>query len=153
MKRRVAYGSKVDEHNIAVRLLQRHGGIDGGGSAARASLGAEESKYPSLACASESAGAGGTKASKSFEQGLGTGGVIQILARPGAHAGNDGGRMSHRAVGEDAYLLSGSANQFDGADSALSIMRNIDDYYFGARILKLAENGVGRSGGKSQMAE
>ena len=59
-----------------------------------------------------------------------------------------------RAAGEDANLLGRGANQFDGADGALSIMRgNVNNDYFGARILQLAEDRIGRSGGKSDMAE
>ena len=79
--------------------------------------------------------------------------MIKILASPGAHAGNDAGGMFHLSVGEDGDLLSGSADQFDRVDRALSVMRNVDDYYFGARILKLPEDGVGRSGGKPDVAE
>ena len=52
MKSGVADRGEVDQNHVAVRLLQRHGGIDGGGGAARASLGAEESKDPRLARAS-----------------------------------------------------------------------------------------------------
>src|SRR6266568_369775 len=127
MKRCVADGSKVDEHDIAVRLLQGEGGIDGGGGAAGTSLGAEESKYAGLACASKSASAGGTEAGESFEQGVGSGGVIEIFAGAGAHAGDDVGRLRHRAIGEDANLLCSGADQFDGADSALGVMRRYVD--------------------------
>jgi hypothetical protein len=116
-------------------------------------FGAEEGKYPSFACASESASAGGTEAGEGLEQGLGAGGVIKILAGAGAHAGNYGGGVGHLAVGEDANLLSGGANEFDGADGALGVVRNVDDHYFGARILKLSEDGVGRSGGKPDVTE
>src|ERR1022692_3599472 len=114
MKRGVADGSKVDEDYVTVGLLQRYRGIDGGGGAACASLGAEESKYPGFAGATETAGAGGTKAGESLEQGLGSGGVVEVLASASAHAGNDAGRMRHFAVGEDSNLLSCGANQFDG---------------------------------------
>ena len=137
-----------------MRLLQRHCGIDRGRGAARAALGAEEREYPRFARAAEAASAGGTEAGERFEQGLGPGGMIQIFARAGTHAGHDAGRMRHVAVGEDADLLGGGANQFDGANGALGILRgNVDDHDFGARILQLAENRVGGSGRKSNMAE
>jgi hypothetical protein len=62
--------------------------------------------------------------------------------------------MCHPAVGKDGDLLSGGANQFDGTNSALGIVRwNVDNYYFRARILQLTEDGIGRSSGKSEMAE
>ncbi len=70
MQRSVANGREVDENDIAMRLLQRDGGIDGGRGAACAALGAEEREYPRFARAAEAASARGTEAGKSFEQGL-----------------------------------------------------------------------------------
>ncbi len=62
--------------------------------------------------------------------------------------------MRHVAVGEDADLLGGGANQLDGANGALGILRgNVDDHDFGAGILKLAENRVGGASRKTDMAE
>src|SRR6202158_718331 len=107
MKRGVTDGSKVDENDVAMRLLQRQSGIDGGGGASRASLGAQESKHPRLAYATESAGAGRTEAGERFEQRLRTGGVIEIFACAGAHAGNDGGGWKYPAVREVENLLTG----------------------------------------------
>src|SRR6266852_8809273 len=78
MQPSVSDGREVDEHHVAVRLLQGYSGIDGGGRTARASLGAEESKYPGLARAPDAARAGRTEAGESFQQRLGPGGVIQI---------------------------------------------------------------------------
>src|SRR5271165_2251813 len=154
MKRGVADGSEVDENNVAVRLLQGHGSIDCGSGAARAALGAEESKYAGLARAPEIAGAGRTEASERFGQSLWATGMVDILAGAGAHAGDNVGGPRHFAVGEDADLLGGGANQFDGMDGALGVLRgNVDDHYFGARILELAENRIGRSSGKADMAE
>ena len=119
MKRGMADGSKVDENHVAMRLLQSHGGVDGGRGASRATLGAEESKYSGLACAAETAGTGGTEAGERFEQGLRTGRMIEIFAGAGAHAGNDAGGLRHFAIRENGNLLSGGANQFDGVDGAL----------------------------------
>ena len=86
--------------------------------------------------------------------GFGSSRIIEILASAGAHAGDDASGMGHVAVGENANLLRGGANQFNGADGALRILcGNIDDDNFRARILNLAQNGVGRSGGKPDMAE
>src|ERR1700722_7126970 len=154
MKRGVANGSEVNQNYISMRMLQRHGGVDCGGGASGASFGASECKFWSLARAPETAGAGGTEASQSFEQRVGTGGVIEIFAGTCPHAGHDVDRAGHFAVGEDGNLLGGCANQFDGMDGALRVLRgNVDDDHFGARILKLTQNGVGGSGGKPGMAE
>ena len=57
MKRGVTDGSKVDQNDVAVRLLQRDGSVDSGGGATGASLGAEEREDPGLAGATESASA------------------------------------------------------------------------------------------------
>ena len=131
-----------------------HGGVDGGRGASRASLGAEERKYFGFAYAAETSGAGGTEAGQSLEQRFGTGRVIEIFAGAGAHAGNDAGGLRHFAIGEDGNLLSGGANQFDGMDSALRVLRgNVDDDDFGARILELAKDGVGGYGGKPDVTE
>src|SRR5436305_12109569 len=121
MKRGVADGSKVHQHDIAMSLLQCDGSVDGGGGATSASFGAEEREDPGLAGASESACARGTEAGKGFEQGFGPGEVVQILAGAGAHAGHDPGRIRHVAVGKDGNLLGGGADQFDGTDRTLSI--------------------------------
>ena len=76
---------------------------------------------------------------------------IEVFARAGAHAGDDVGRLRHFAVGEDGNLQGRGANQFDGVDGALRIVRgNVDDDDFGARILKLAQNRVGGADGKSR---
>ena len=64
------------------------------------------------------------------------------------------GGLRHLAVGEDGNLLRGGVNQFDGVNGALRIARgNIHDHNFGARVLNLAENGVGRPHGKAHLAE
>src|SRR5580658_985534 len=141
MQRSVADGSKVYENDIAVRLLQCHGSIDGSRGATRAALGAEKSKYASLARAPEIAGARRTEARERFEQSFVTTGMVDVLAGAGAHAGNNAGGLRHLAVGKNANLLRGGANQFDGMDGALGVLRgNVDDDNFGARLLQLAED-------------
>ena len=80
--------------------------------------------------------------------------MIQIFASAGAHAGNDAGGLGHLAIGEDGNLLRSSANQFDGVDGALGVVRGyVDDDNFRARILKLAEDGIGWSSGKPDVAK
>jgi hypothetical protein len=89
MQRCVANGRKLDENDIAMRLLQRYCGIDGGRCAACATLGAEEREYPRFARAAEAASARGTEAGKSFEQGLDPGGMVQIFSRASTHGTYD----------------------------------------------------------------
>jgi len=80
--------------------------------------------------------------------------MIQILSGAGAHASDDHRGLRHLAVGENRDLLGGGADQFNRADGALRILRcDIDDDDFGAGILQLAENLIGRPDGKSDMAE
>src|ERR1700730_2851447 len=96
----------------------------------------------------------GTEAGQGFEQGLGTGGTVQIFTCAGAHAGHDTGGPGHLAIGEDGNLLRSSANQFDGVDGALGVVRRyVNDYNFRARILKLAEDGIGWPSGKTDVAK
>src|ERR1700674_116015 len=110
MKSGVTDGSKVDENYISMRTLQGDRGVDGGGGASGASLGADESKHPGLARASETAGTGGTKAGQRLEQRLGAGGVIEVFPGARSHAGNDVGGAGHLAVGEEGNLFDVSQN-------------------------------------------
>ena len=139
----VADGGEVHQNHAAVGLLQSYGGVDGGGGGASATFGAEEGKDAGLARAAASAGAIGTETRQGFEKSLGAGAVVQIFAGSGAHAGHDGGGLLHAAVGEDGELQGVGLNQFDGLDGGLRILgRDIDQDYFGAQILNLAQDGV-----------
>ena len=57
MKGSVADGSKVDENDIAVRLLQGDRSVHGGCRAARAAFGAEESEDSRFARPAKTTGA------------------------------------------------------------------------------------------------
>ena len=61
MKLSMADGRKIHQHHIAVSLLQRDSGIDGGGSGSGAALGTEESEDAGLAWAAAGARAVGTE--------------------------------------------------------------------------------------------
>src|ERR1700757_4585480 len=109
-------GSKIKKNNIAVGLLQSERRIDSGSRATSAALGAEEGENPCPARGSKRMRARGTIAREGFQQSVGSGGLIDILARAGAHAGNNAGRLGHFAIGEDADLKSGRLDQFDSAN-------------------------------------
>ena len=80
--------------------------------------------------------------------------MIEVFSGSGAHAGDDGRGLLHVAVGKDGELQSVGLNQLDGFDGALRILgRDVDDDDFGAQILNLAQDGVGGSGGKADVAE
>src|ERR1700678_90615 len=79
----VADRSEVDQNNVAVGLLQCDGGVDRGGGGSGSAFGAEKSKNTGFARASTGASAVGTEARKSFEQSLGTGGLVQIFPGSG----------------------------------------------------------------------
>src|SRR5579864_298539 len=147
-------GSKVDENHVAMGLLQRQGGVHGGGRASRAPLGPEEGKHPSLPDTANVASAGRTEAGQSFEQGFGASRVVDVFPGSSTHAGDDARWPGHLAIRENGNLLRGGANQFDGMNGPLSVMRgNVDDHYFGAGILKQTQDGVGRSSRKPDVAE
>ena len=136
-----------------MRLLKSDRGIDRSGGTSGTALGAEERKDSCFAGASGSSCAAGAESSESLEQGLRAGGIFQIFTCTRAHAGHNVRRMSHFAVGEDGDLQGGGANQFDGVNGALRILRwNVDNHDFGARVLQLSKNGIRRPDGKSDMA-
>src|SRR5277367_6090853 len=84
MQRGMPDGREINQHDIAMRLLQRDCGVDGSGGATGAAFGAEKSEDPSLAAAARGAGTAGAVTSESFEQRFRTGRVFEIFARAGA---------------------------------------------------------------------
>ncbi len=154
MKLGVADGSEIDQNHVAVGLLQRERGVDGGGGGSGAAFGAEKSENAGFARAAASTSAVGAEAGESFEQSLGAGAIVEILSRTGAHAGHDGGGLLHAAIGEDGELERVGLNQFDGFDCGLRIGgRNIHQDNLCAEILNLAQDGIGRASGKADIAE
>ena len=80
--------------------------------------------------------------------------MIQVFPGSGAHAGHNRCGLLHASVGKDGELQGVGLNQFNGFDGALRILgRDINHDDFGAQILNLAQDGVGGSGGKADVAE
>src|SRR5579871_41956 len=154
MKSGVADGSKIQEHDIAVGLLQGQCSIDCGRGAPGASLGAQESEDSRPARRTRRMTAGRAIAGERLQQRLRAPRLIQILPCAGAHGRDNVGGLRHLAVGEDGNLLRGSPNELDGTDGRLRVLRgNVDDYDFSARLLKRSENRVGRTRRKANMME
>src|ERR1700733_1180334 len=154
MKLGVTDGRKIHQHHAAISFLQRNRSVDSGGSSPCATLGTEESKDACFACAATSPRAVRTEARQSFEKGFGAGAVIQILSSSGAHAGHNGGGLQHRSVSKNCKLQGVRLDEFYGPDRWLRILgRNVDDNDLCAQILNLPQDGIRRSGGKSDIAE
>ena len=150
----VADGSEIDQNYAAMGLLKGDGGVDSGGGGSGAAFGAEKSEDASFAGTAAGTRAVGAETGEGFEERLSAGGIVQKLARSGAHAGHDGGGLLHGAVGENGQLQSVGLNQFDRADGGMRIVgRDIDDHNFGAQILNLTKNRVGGAGRKADVAE
>src|SRR5260370_7826060 len=100
----MAHGCEVDQDNAALGLLQRQRRIDGGSGGASATFGPEKCKDTRLACPAASASPRGTETGESLEQRRRTRRVIQILARPGTHAGHDRRPVSHLSTPPNSDL-------------------------------------------------
>src|SRR5271155_1091715 len=150
----VADGGEIHQNDVAVRLLQGEGGIDGGRGGASASLGTEKGKDAGFAHAPAGTGAIGAEPGQGFEQSLKSSALVEVFAGSGAHAGHDGGGLLHGAVSEDSQLEGVGLNEFDGFDGGLRVRgTDINDDDFGAQVLNLAEDGVGASGREADVAE
>ena len=80
--------------------------------------------------------------------------MIQKFARPGSHGRHYVRGLAHFAHRKNGDFGNTRVNQFNGTNRALRIL-GVDTYQdnFGVLILQLAQNGVVRSGRKTDMAQ
>jgi hypothetical protein len=80
--------------------------------------------------------------------------MIQKLARPGSHGGNNVRGLVHFAHRKNRDFGNAGVDQFDGADGPLRILRiNVHHHNFRALILQLTQNGVARPCREPDMAQ
>jgi hypothetical protein len=154
MQLNVAYRGKVNDHNLAMSLLQRQCGIHGCRGCACASFSAEEGEDTSFTGTAASAGAVGAESRERFKQGIGTGSVIEEFSSSGAHGSHYGGGLLHAPIGKNRQLQGIGLNQLNRFYGPLRILRgNIYEHDFRTLILNLAQDGIGRTGREAHCAE
>jgi hypothetical protein len=133
--------------------LQRNGGVHRQRSGAASTFGIDDGEDPGLSAAASFA-ARGRVACERFQQPLGSRHAIDELASPGAHRANNGHGVAHFADSENRDVIGCGADQFDGTNCTLRVVRvDIDQYDFGVLILNLADDGICCADGKANIAE